>query len=217
MITISDIETKEFKKSAFGYSQDEVDKFLDEIILDYEKLIKENFELKEKVSNLNSSISNYRSIEKSLQTTLALAEKTADETLKNAEADKERIVSETRKQAETYLAQAKEKSETMLAEANTKSESILSEAKTKSEAMLAEANTKASVILEQANDKYEMVFGDTDRKLTEMKNSLEKLLERYDATKKRLRVIFEAEIRLLDKTDFNETSEKDIFAETENN
>ena len=124
MITINDIETKEFKKSALGYSQDDVDRFLDEIIVDYEKLIKENIELKEKVTSLTESNSNYRSIEKSLQATLALAEKTAEDRLKEAEAEKEKVIGETKKQAEVYLAQAKEKADKLLAEANEKYESV---------------------------------------------------------------------------------------------
>ena len=185
MISVKDIETKDFKKSAFGYSQDDVDRFLDEIIVDYEKLLKDNFDLKSKVTELNESVLNYKMIEKSLQTTLSLAEKTANETLKSAEFEKERIVNETRKQAEIYLSQAKEKADKMLSE---------------------------------AQEKYDSVFGDTDKKLSEMESALERLTERYKNTKKRLKLIFEAELKLLEKeafcnlsNDFYNESEKENF------
>ncbi|MBO8434096.1 MAG: DivIVA domain-containing protein [Tyzzerella sp.] len=145
MITVNDIETKEFKKSALGYSQDDVDKFLDEIIVDYEKLTKENFELKEKVASLSDSVNSYRSIEKSLQTTLALAEETAQKTVKNAEEEKEKIISETRKQADNYLAQAKEKADSILAQANEKYDSVFGDTDKK----LAEAQRNLDRLLER--------------------------------------------------------------------
>ena len=51
MIRPSDIEDKEFKKVAVGYSPEEVDRFLDEICVDYEQLFRENREMKMKLNN----------------------------------------------------------------------------------------------------------------------------------------------------------------------
>ena len=48
MITPLDIQNKEFKKSLVGYKTKEVDAYLDSINEDYEKLYKENIELKDK-------------------------------------------------------------------------------------------------------------------------------------------------------------------------
>ena len=44
MITPFDIEKKEFSKGVRGYSIEEVDEFLDQIIVDLEKVIKENLQ-----------------------------------------------------------------------------------------------------------------------------------------------------------------------------
>ncbi len=52
MITPVDIEKKEFTKGVRGYNIDEVDEFLDQIIVDLEKLIKENLRLKTEVTAL---------------------------------------------------------------------------------------------------------------------------------------------------------------------
>ena len=52
MIRPSDIEDKEFKKVAVGYSPEEVDRFLDEICVDYEQLFRENREMKMKLNNM---------------------------------------------------------------------------------------------------------------------------------------------------------------------
>ena len=52
MITPADIENKDFSRVKKGYSPEEVDDFLDLIILDMEKLIRENRQLKEELGNL---------------------------------------------------------------------------------------------------------------------------------------------------------------------
>lgn len=84
MITPLEIQNKEFAKRFKGYDIDEVDKFIDEVYEDYQKLYRENIELKDKMAILNDSIQHYRKIEDTLHNTLIIAEKTAEETRKNA-------------------------------------------------------------------------------------------------------------------------------------
>ena len=79
MITPLDIQNKEFKKSFRGYKESEVDQFLDEIIEDYEKLYKENIELKDKILILTEQIKQYNNLEETLKDTLIVAQSTADE------------------------------------------------------------------------------------------------------------------------------------------
>lgn len=84
MITPLDIENKKFGKQMMnGYNVDEVDDFLDELTVDYERLYKENAELKKNADELNSNVGKYKNIESTLQNTLIMAQTTADE-LKNA-------------------------------------------------------------------------------------------------------------------------------------
>ena len=57
MITPLDIENKKFSKQMMnGYSIDEVDDFLDELTVDYEKMYKELQETKSKVEELNKNL-----------------------------------------------------------------------------------------------------------------------------------------------------------------
>ncbi|MEF9921853.1 MAG: DivIVA domain-containing protein [Anaerovoracaceae bacterium] len=56
MITPLDIENKEFARGVRGYKEDEVDDFLDLVIIDYEKLLLENQKLKKKKPNWNLQI-----------------------------------------------------------------------------------------------------------------------------------------------------------------
>ena len=53
MITPLDIENKKFSKQMMnGYNVDEVDEFLDELTTDYERLYKENKELKDNMRKI---------------------------------------------------------------------------------------------------------------------------------------------------------------------
>lgn len=52
-LTIQDIVNKEFKKSMRGYNEEEVDRFLDTIIEDYEYFHNEIERLNNKIKNLN--------------------------------------------------------------------------------------------------------------------------------------------------------------------
>lgn len=89
MLTPIEIQSKSFK-SGIGYDRKDVDGFMREILASYEKLYKENVELKDKISALNDGLQYYKTIEKTLQKALVLAEQTAEETkqaaLKNAQA-----------------------------------------------------------------------------------------------------------------------------------
>ena len=50
MLTPLDIENKRFSKKINGYNADDVDDFLDQVTDDYEKLYRENAELKDAIS-----------------------------------------------------------------------------------------------------------------------------------------------------------------------
>ncbi|WP_455717104.1 DivIVA domain-containing protein [Anaerosporobacter sp.] len=89
MLTPIEIQSKSFK-TGIGYDRKDVDAFMREILVSYEKLYKEDVELKDKINVLNERLQYYKTIEKTLQKALVLAEQTAEETrqaaLKNAQA-----------------------------------------------------------------------------------------------------------------------------------
>mgnify|MGYP003371018971 CR=1 FL=1 len=107
MITPADIEYKEFTKAVRGYKEEEVDAFLDLIIIDMENLIRENKKLRaelEKAKNqmsqhVNTETSVYETLEaaKSLMNDIAAsAERRAEVLLKNAEMEASLITKEAR-------------------------------------------------------------------------------------------------------------------------
>lgn len=104
MITPLDIENKKFTKQMVnGYNVDEVDEFLDEITTDYEKLYKENKELKENAEVLHNDVGQYKNIESSIQNTLIIAQKTADEIQNVAKQKAEQIVKDAEYQSKSKL------------------------------------------------------------------------------------------------------------------
>lgn len=100
MITPLDIENKKFAKQMVnGYSVNEVDDFLDEVTASYEKLYKENAELKANAEELHNDVGQYKSIETTLQSTLVMAQKTADEIQLVAKQQAEQIIREAESKA----------------------------------------------------------------------------------------------------------------------
>ena len=93
MYTPLDIENKKFAKQMMnGYSVEEVDNFLDELTVDYEKLYKESNENKGKMAELEASLVKYKNLESTLQNTLVMAQSTADEIKKVAQQQADQIV-----------------------------------------------------------------------------------------------------------------------------
>ena len=93
MITPLDIENKKFAKQMMnGYSVEEVDNFLDELTLDYEKLYKEVNENKSKITELESGIKKYQNLESTLQNTLIMAQSTAEEIKKVAKQEADQLI-----------------------------------------------------------------------------------------------------------------------------
>ena len=104
MITPLDIENKKFARQVVnGYNVDEVDAFLDEIMIDYEKIYRENAELKQNADELNVNVGQYKNIENTLQSTLVMAQKTADEIQAVAKKQAEQIIKDAEFTAKSAL------------------------------------------------------------------------------------------------------------------
>ena len=109
MITPLDIQNKQFKKVFRGYKEGEVDEFLDEIIIDYEKIYKENIELKDKILMLSEQIKYYKNLEETLKDTLVVAQSTADEVTLAARQKGENIITDAELTAKKIIADANDK------------------------------------------------------------------------------------------------------------
>jgi len=75
-----------------GFSQDEVDEFLDKVAEDYEALYKENSVLKEKIASVDDKLEHYKKMEMTIQNTLVMAQDAAEQARANSKAESELII-----------------------------------------------------------------------------------------------------------------------------
>ncbi len=106
MLTASEILNKQFK-TGLGYDKKDVEQYLSDLSEDYGALLGENEALKKQLKEQSDSLSYYKSIEKTLQKALILAEKTAQDTKATALKEAELIENEARVKADLIIEQSR--------------------------------------------------------------------------------------------------------------
>ncbi|ANC76789.1 septum formation initiator [Fictibacillus phosphorivorans] len=109
-LTPLDIHNKEFTRGFRGYSEDEVNDFLDQVIKDYETVIREKKELEETVANLEEKISYFKNIEETLNKSILIAQETGEEVKRTATKEARLIVKEAEKNADRIINETLSKS-----------------------------------------------------------------------------------------------------------
>ena len=99
MLTPLDIENKRFTKTIKGYNVEEVDDFLDQLTLEYEKLYKENAEYREQADKYQNDLQHYRNVEHTLQNTLVMAQTTAEDIKSMAQKQADQIIRDAQNDA----------------------------------------------------------------------------------------------------------------------
>ena len=108
MLTPVDIDNKTFKKTKIGgYDINDVEEFLVTVMQDYEKLFKENAELKDKMSAMQESVSYYKSIEEGVNKTIESAQAAAAGIKEVATREAETIKQEAEVEARKNLEEIK--------------------------------------------------------------------------------------------------------------
>lgn len=107
MITPIEIQNKVFKSGGLGYDKKDVDSFMEELLENYESLYRERMEMNDRMNTLKEGLQYYKTIEKTLQKALVLAERTADETKSNAMKNAALIEQEAVSKANMILEDAK--------------------------------------------------------------------------------------------------------------
>lgn len=83
-LTPLDIHNKEFSRRIRGYDEDEVNEFLDQVIKDYESVIRENKELHNQLLSIQERLDHFVNIEESLSKTIIVAQEAADDVKNNS-------------------------------------------------------------------------------------------------------------------------------------
>jgi cell division initiation protein len=108
MLTPVDLETIVFQRGFRGYNAREVQEFMENFGRDFEKLYRENIDLKEKIEEFEKKLYQYQLIEDTLRNTMVLAETTSEEAKNVAQQRAVQIIREAELNAEAIKVKAKE-------------------------------------------------------------------------------------------------------------
>ncbi|WP_218653544.1 DivIVA domain-containing protein [Streptococcus pluranimalium] len=116
-ITALDIKDKTFKLKFRGYSEEEVNEFLDILVDDFEKLTRENRAQEAKIKMLEEKLAYFDEMKESLSQSVILAQETAEKVKTSARTESDNILTHANNQATLLLEESKQKANEMLREA----------------------------------------------------------------------------------------------------
>lgn len=108
MITPMDIHNKTFSKGLRGYSEEEVNDFLRQIVADYEQIYREHREMEEQMDQMKTKLANYEKISETMTNTLQLAKDTAENVKKNAKRNAEILIANAHAEGNRQIREAEE-------------------------------------------------------------------------------------------------------------
>ena len=171
MITPADIESKEFKKEMRGYSISEVNNFMKEVALSYEKIYNENLSAMDRIGMLSDAVKQYKSMEDTLRNALSVAKGAGDEIKTNAHGQAQVII----RDAETKAAEIINRAAKEVAEINRKYE----EMKRSVEVFRAKTVSLLNSQLEVIKD-YSKINDDADSKIRSSAEAVEVIKSEID-------------------------------------
>ena len=108
MITPMDIHNKTFSKGLRGYSEEEVNDFLRQIVADYEQIYREHREMEEQMDQMKTKLANYEKISETMTNTLQLAKDTAENVKKNAKRNADILIANAQAEGKRQVQDAEE-------------------------------------------------------------------------------------------------------------
>lgn len=102
-ITASEIKHQTFKTKLLGYDTKEVIKYLTELASEWERLLAEQSNLKEKVLELETKVKDYTAMEKAIQQTFMQSQETSGKAIENAKKEAQLIIQEAEIKATKML------------------------------------------------------------------------------------------------------------------
>ncbi|MEE6452177.1 MULTISPECIES: DivIVA domain-containing protein [Bacillaceae] len=105
-LTPLDIHNKEFGKSFRGYDEDEVNEFLDQVIKDYELVIREKKQLEEQILDMKERLKHFSTIEETLNKSILIAQEAAEDVKGSAQKEAKLIIKEAEKNADRIINEA---------------------------------------------------------------------------------------------------------------
>ena len=215
-LTPADVHNVAFSKPPIGkrgYNEDEVDAFLDLVENELTRLIEENSDLRQRVSELDQELAgasggNGAKVTEGIPLRQSESEpeaaKPAPESAPAASSDERamqaaKVLTLAQDTADRLTSTAKAESDKMLADARANADQILTEARERAEAMLADAQTRSETQLRQAQEKADALQADAERKHSEIMGTINQQHTVLEGRVEQLRT-FEREYRTRLKT-----------------
>lgn len=107
-ITPNDIHNKEFRRGFRGYAEEEVDEFLDEIVREFEMLMRERDQLRQQIDESERQVAQFKQVEEHMQRALVVAQQSAEEVRNNAQREADLVVREAQQRAERIQDEARQ-------------------------------------------------------------------------------------------------------------
>ena len=191
-LTPLDIHNREFKKAMRGYDQDEVNEFLDEIIRDYEMLIRENKEKSSSLELANKKLANYEEMQDSLNKSILVAQDAADRLRENTDREIEVI----QREAESYAEEKRQEADKYAEEIRKEADNYYAETSKK-------ADEYADRIHFEAENNADELLNEAVNKARKIEDETEALRKQSRVFRQRLQLLIESQLDLLTKEDWD--------------
>lgn len=222
-LTPADVHNVAFSKPPIGkrgYNEDEVDAFLDLVETELARLLEENADLRQRVSELDSELVSARSGVVQTQAiplyqpepapapvvTVVADESTSEDyalkaarVLALAQDTADRLTFSARTEADKVLGDAQASADQMVSEARYIAETTVNDARQRADAILTDASTRSEAQLRQAQEKADFLQADAERKHSEVMGTINQQRTVLEGRLEQLRT-FEREYRTRLKT-----------------
>ena len=231
-LTPADVHNVAFSKPPIGkrgYNEDEVDAFLDLVENELTRLVEENSDLRQRVSELDQELSGARAggvpqptqaiplyqpepepepapaptpqpvYEQQSSSVTEEQAIKAARVLSLAQDTADRLTGTAKAEADKLVADARANADQILSEARNSADTTLADAKQRAEAMLSDAQTRSETQLRQAQEKADALQADAERKHSEIMGTINQQRTVLEGRLEQLRT-FEREYRTRLKT-----------------
>jgi DivIVA domain-containing protein len=209
-LTPEDVVNKRFQPTKFreGYDQDEVDDFLDEIVVELRRLNQENDELRKKLAEVSSgSPAAAVAVAPVVEKVPAPAKSDKDESRAKAEAEAKAAELAKKKEAEQAVPaqvpaaagqNASESAAGLLAMAQQMHDRHVADGQEQRDKIIAEAQIEASSLVNDAQEKSRKILGALEQQRSVLERKVEQLRGFERDYRSRLKAYIEGQLRDLD-------------------
>jgi DivIVA domain-containing protein len=216
-LTPTDVRNVGFSKPPLGkrgYSEDEVDAFLDLVCAELTRLIDENNELRKQLDQRDRQLRAAtveqvrppakvqtppaREYDTQAAKVLGMAQQIADRLTTDAKIEANGLVSEARTKSEQLLSEARAKADGMVNEARARAQTMINSAHSKAETLERQAQEKAAALEHDAARKHAEVIGSISHEKAVLERKVEELRTFESEYRSRLATYLQAQLRELD-------------------